>query len=103
MIIAYVDTQVYARHGLDRVSAIIRGYKTIPRTFTELLFNLFTSGMQLRMYCSVMHAARLHLRFVVEFCMETHDAVVGRDRSEMLISRAQRMQLYVPLPVSENL
>lgn len=70
----------------SRVSNYPR-YKTIPRICAGPLFNLFTSGMQLRMFCRVLRPARLHLRFVVEFCAEIHDAIVGRDRSETLISR----------------
>jgi len=80
--------------GSDCVSAIIRGYKTIPRIRAEPLFNLFTSGMQLRMFCRVLRAMRLYLWFVVKFCMKIHN-IIGWDDIEMLISRTYSIRFFV--------
>lgn len=49
----------------------------IPRIHAGPLFNLLTSGMQLRMFCRVLRTACL--RFVVEFCAEIREAV-GQER-----------------------
>lgn len=70
MIISYVAMHVHARHngGPDRVSAIIRGYKTIPRIRASPLFNLLTSGMQLRMFCRAFCARLGAFAFAFAIC-----------------------------------
>lgn len=89
---------MYARAWLgSRVSNYPRLQNDAENTCRAAFQPLFTSGMQLQMFCRVLRAARLRLRFVVVLRGDPRRRRGTGSRSEMLISRTQPYAIIRPL------